>query len=379
MVPDGGRDVIAELVEPSERREDDLGLRAQVRRQEIREVRELEPRLVEVLGAKRVEPCEPRLDLTVLASQHFEDRRLARHVPTHQVIGQQTPDHGEGGTGTYVVDARHVRCSAGEAMTHSPSIRNRLIGVNVPPVERIVSGLAGGAAILAGVSRRSRGGAALTATGVAAVVRAISGRCPAYRARAIRKGIQVRRTITIQATPREVYDFWRDLENLPAFMHHVEAVTVDASGLSTWTVDEGGKKLEWLAQIVEDSPGQRLRWESIPGGDIDHSGSIEVRAAPGDRGCELEVKLHYLPPGGLIVASTLYTFLRKLVGVQIGKELVRLRQLIETGEIATGARRVDDIEDEDKGALVATTLRPQPLPPVTRAETSRWNGNGGSR
>lgn len=259
-------------------------------------------------------------------------------------------------------------------MSHTSSIRSRIVGVNVPPAERVISGVLGGAAILAGVARRSPGGLAVAAAGTAAVVRAITGRCPAYRARSIRKGIQVRRAITIQATPREVYELWRDLTNLPRFMQHVEKVTVDGTGISAWTVHEGGRQLEWLAKIVEDTPGQRLRWESLPGGDLHHSGAIEVREAPGDRGCELEVKLHYMPRGGLIVASTMYALLRRLAGVQLGKELVRLRQLIETGEIATGARRVADLEAEDHGVVEAPGLRPQPLPPVATAQRSSWNG-----
>ena len=120
----------------------------------------------------------------------------------------------------------------------------------------------------------------------------------------------MRRAITIQATPRQIYDMWRDLENLPRFMEHVTSVTIEDGGISRWVVEQGPARLSWRAEIVEDVARQRLRWRSLPGGDIEHEGSIELRAAPGDRGTVVEVKFHYFPPGGLIVASALSAFSR---------------------------------------------------------------------
>jgi uncharacterized membrane protein len=242
-------------------------------------------------------------------------------------------------------------------------IRSRLLGTNVPRGERIVSALVGGALTLFAARRRSFVGIVSATVGAAAISRAITGRSVIYRARALRKGIQARRAITIQCSPREVYDVWRDLPNLPRFMHHLESVTMEGDGISRWVIDEGGRHLVWRARIVEDTPGQRLRWESLPGGDIATNGSVELREAPGDRGTEVEVKVHYLPPGGLIVASALHAFLRRLARMQIGMELVRLRQLIETGEIATGARRIEEITEQDKGVLmVAAEPAARPTP-----------------
>lgn len=266
---------------------------------------------------------------------------------------------------------------------HTQSIRSRIVGVNVPPVERIVSGLAGGALAAMGISRRSLGGLLVAGVGVAAIARAVSGRCPAYRMRAIRRGIHVRRVITIQCTPREVYDLWRDLTNLPKFMSHVESVTMEDANISKWVIKEGPKELVYRAEISEDTPGRRLRWRSLPGGDLEMEGALELREAPADRGTEVEIKLHYFPPGGLVVAGALYSFLRRIPRMQIGVELARLRQLIETGEIATGARRLEDIENEDKGVIEGTGLRPQMQAPVTTAQTSAWptahGTNGGAR
>jgi uncharacterized membrane protein len=237
--------------------------------------------------------------------------------------------------------------------------------------ERIATGLVGAAAIVHGARRRGLVGVLAAGAGTALVVRAITGRCPMYRARAVRRGIHVRRVVTVQAKPEKIYSMWRDLANLPQFMSHVKSVTVESANISRWVVEVGGKELAWRAEIVEDTPNRRLRWKSLPGGDISHEGEIDIRE-DGTRGTVLEVKMHYFPPGGLIVASALYELLRKLASVDIGTELVRLRQLLETGEIATGKRRVDDLPEDEKVMTVST-------PPATASAQTSAHSVGGGR
>lgn len=225
-------------------------------------------------------------------------------------------------------------------------IRSRYRGKNVPRWERLASALVGSGLVAAGVKRGSLGGIALAALGSALIVRGASGRCPVYRMRAVRKGLEVRRAITIQCSPTEVYELWRDLRNLPRFMQHVQWVDVDAQGISTWTIKEGPTTLTWQAEITEDSPGRRLRWRSLPGGDIDCEGTLDLHEAPGGRGTVVEVNLLYRPPGGLAAAGVLAGLLRHLPRIQLGEELARLRMLLETGELATGASHPAELTDD---------------------------------
>jgi uncharacterized membrane protein len=262
-------------------------------------------------------------------------------------------------------------------MQHAPAmqkIRSRIVGANIPTAERIATGVAGAAAIVLGLRQRSIGGFVSAGLGTIALARAISGRCPAYRARAIRKGIHVRKVITIQATPASIYSVWRDLSKLPAFMSHIKEVVDEGNNISRWVVAVGKKHLEWRAQVVEDTPNRRLRWRSI-GGDVSHEGEIDIREQAGDRGTVVEVKLHYFPPGGLVVASAFYGFLRKIVRLDLGTELVRLRQLLETGELATGARRRDLLDDDDK-AVSASGVAPMQPRAATSAQTSQHELGG---
>jgi uncharacterized membrane protein len=208
------------------------------------------------------------------------------------------------------------------------TIRSRYRGINVPRGERIASVVAGGVLAAVAVNKRSL---LLGALGAALIVRGASGRCPAYRLRATRKGISVHRAITIQASPLEVYQLWRDFRNLPRFMQHVSEVDVDADGISTWRIREAGVTLGWRAEITEDTPGRRLRWRSLPGGDLAHEGTLDLYEAPGGRGTVVEVRIVYRSPAAFA--------LRSLPRIELAEDLARLRMLLETGELATGASR----------------------------------------
>ncbi|MGE5186181.1 MAG: SRPBCC family protein [Acidobacteriota bacterium] len=232
-------------------------------------------------------------------------------------------------------------------MANDP-LRSRLVGVNVPGYERIASVAAGGVLAVIGARRKGVGGALLAVLGGGLVLRGVTGRCGLYRMRAVRKGIEVRRAVTVQASPQEVYELWRDLRNLPRFMAHVRSVELEADGTSRWVIEEGGRQLSWRAELTEETPGRRLRWQSLPGGDLDHQGILDLHEAPGGRGTVVEVRMLYRPPGGLFVAGELSGFLRDVPGLQLAAELARLRQLIETGELATGARNREELRADEK-------------------------------
>jgi len=255
--------------------------------------------------------------------------------------------------------AAHARMD-NRRLKSSPNsdIRSRIAGVNIPRWERIAGAILGGGLVGLGlggaIQRRSVGGrlagSTLATLGAGLLVRGLSGRSGVYRMRAVRKGIEVRRAITIQATPAEVYELWRDLANLPRFMEHVKSVVVESERISRWTIQEGPKTLSWRAEITEDSPGRRLRWRTLPGAAIEHEGVLDLYEATGGRGTVVEVRMRYKPPGGVFVMGMLSGTLRKLPGLQLAGELARLRMLIETGELATGAKNPGELAPTERFA-----------------------------
>jgi uncharacterized membrane protein len=197
-------------------------------------------------------------------------------------------------------------------------IRSRLVGINVPTAERIASVAIGSAFAFVGVRRRDIAGFVLAAIGGALVARGVTGRCGLYRMRAARKGIEVRRAVTVQASPGEVYELWREMRG---------------------SVD-----------VLEDAPARRLRWRSLPGDELRFEGTLDLIEAIGDRGTIVDVRILYRPRGGLVVSGMLGNYLRKLHGIELAEELARMRMVLETGELATGAMTARD--------AIAEELRP---------------------
>jgi uncharacterized membrane protein len=233
-------------------------------------------------------------------------------------------------------------------MDTNRDIRSRLVGTNIPRWERIASAVIGGGLVGVGVRRGSLTGVLLALVGAEGLRRGITGRCAFYRMRAVRKGVEFRRAVTIQCTPYEAYALWRDLRNLPRFMEHVDAIELETDRISRWVVSQGPKTFTWRAEIIEDTPGRRLRWKSLEGSDIEHEGTVDLMEAPGGRGTIVDVRMRYWPPGGLPIAAMLFGPLRRVPGMQLGEELARLRMLIETGELATGARNPGELRANEK-------------------------------
>ena len=138
-------------------------------------------------------------------------------------------------------------------------IRSR---VNVGRVERGIS-LASGLALLAyTVSRRPRLGLPLGLDAGYMIYRGATGHCVFYQMLGINRsevngheGIRVERSVTVNRPKEELYQMWRDFENLPRFMEHLESVRVDdaVSGRSQW-VAKGplDRNVAWEAEIIEE-------------------------------------------------------------------------------------------------------------------------------
>jgi uncharacterized membrane protein len=151
---------------------------------------------------------------------------------------------------------------------------------------------------------------------------------------ATRQGkVHVKRAVTIRKSREELYSFWRNFENLPRFMYHLEEVRVLGSGRSHWRAKApAGMTVEWDAEVIDDRPNERIAWRSLPNADVPNWGSVEFRRAPGDRGTEVHVQIHYDPPGGKL-SALIAKFFGEEPGEQVADDLRRLKQVMEVGEI----------------------------------------------
>jgi len=239
--------------------------------------------------------------------------------------------------------------------------------MNVGRVERIASAVGGGALIGYAIKKRSAGSAVLGLLGAGLLYRGATGQCEAYRQLGINtagtgdeevaRDVHVEKSITINASPKELYSFWRDLENLPRFMENLQSVRDLGGDRSHWVaIGAGGKEVEWDAEIYNEKEGELIAWRSLPGADVTNAGSVHFEEAPGGRGTRLKVVLNYNPPGGK--AAVLFAKLfGQAPGQLIEHNLRRLKQLIETGEIPTTEGQPSGREAARESDLDAATAK----------------------
>ena len=215
---------------------------------------------------------------------------------------------------------------------------------NVGQTERIVSLAAGSILALLGVRRRDALGLLIGGVGGGLVYRGATGHCHTYQALGIdstkgetQGGIHVSQSFLIDKSPEDLYAYWRNFENLPQIMSHLESVRVLQDGRSHWVATAPaivGGKVEWDAEITADEPYRRIEWRSLPGSIVEHRGSVEFVRAPGDRGTAVRVVMDYSPPAG-----RLGHWVAKLFGEapdqQIREDLRNFKRTMEVGEVPT--------------------------------------------
>ena len=147
--------------------------------------------------------------------------------------------------------------------------------------------------------------------------------------------MHVETSIIIDKSRQQLYSFWREFKNLPLFMKHLESVTSTDEGRTHWVAKGiGGIKVEWDAEIYNEIENELIAWRSVDNTDVVNAGSVRFQAAPTGHGTYVRVTLNYNPPAGS-VGATLGQLLGAEPGQLIKEELRRLKQLMETGEIAT--------------------------------------------
>ena len=148
-----------------------------------------------------------------------------------------------------------------------------------------------------------------------------------------KQGIHAKASCIVNREPEEVYSFWRNFENFPRFMRHVESVQDLGDGRYHWVVKgPAGMTVEWDAMTVADDPGTVITWRSQENADVDNAGAVRFERAPGGRGTIVKVNLEYNPVGGVLGATV-----AKLFGEepeqQLDDDLRRFKQIIEVGEV----------------------------------------------
>jgi uncharacterized membrane protein len=174
----------------------------------------------------------------------------------------------------------------------------------------------------------------------------------------------VKAAITVWRPREEIYAFWHDFQNLPRFMAHLEAVEPAGENHSHWKAKAPtGGTVDWDAEVVMDLPNELIAWRSLPGADVENSGTVRFQPAPGGAGTEIRLDMEYKPPGGSVGVT-----LAKLFGEeprqQVEDDLRRFKQVLEAGEVVRS-------DGSPEGAMARRQLKQRPAHPLAPSKNGR--------
>jgi uncharacterized membrane protein len=224
---------------------------------------------------------------------------------------------------------------------------------NVAEVERWASTLGGAALAVVGLRQtlqqdRRLGGAMLAVAGSGLIIRGATGHCPVYAAAGIStsrddtrdalggsRGINLEEVVTINRPVAELFDFWREFENLPRFMHNLASVRRLDARRSHWVAKApAGRTVEWDAEIINEIPNELIAWRTLEGSEVVSAGSVHFRPGPRGRSTEVRVRMQYSPPLGKVGAAVAWLFGQE-PSQTIREDLRRFKELMEAGEVPT--------------------------------------------
>jgi uncharacterized membrane protein len=152
---------------------------------------------------------------------------------------------------------------------------------------------------------------------------------------------EAKRVVTVGKTPDELYRLWRDPQTPSRVTGDAVEVAVRDEKHAHWTLHGPlGRTFEWDTELVEERPGELLRWRSLPDAAVPSEGTLTFRPAPRNLGTEVVLEVRYSSPDGLLgaVSSVLPGFVPEAA---IGTALRRFKSLAETGRVVTSDTRPD--------------------------------------
>jgi uncharacterized membrane protein len=138
---------------------------------------------------------------------------------------------------------------------------------------------------------------------------------------------RVESSVVVEAPVSRVYEYWRDLENLPNFMTNVEEVRATGPDRTHWVLKGPlGAKMEFDAETTQEEENRALGWNSVDG-NVETSGQVRFQELGPER-TRVEVTMNYAdPPGGRLgeVGSRLVSNPQ----VMVDQDLYNFKEIIE--------------------------------------------------
>jgi uncharacterized membrane protein len=114
--------------------------------------------------------------------------------------------------------------------------------------------------------------------------------------------VRIRWRTTVPKPPAEAWQFWSNLEHLPAFVPGLVSVTALDHLHHEWTA--GGGALRWRSVTVDARPGERLAWQAVPGSSVLCAGHIQLQGRRNGRETRVRLDAWYLALPAVVAAAT---------------------------------------------------------------------------
>lgn len=207
---------------------------------------------------------------------------------------------------------------------------------NVGTTDRLVSSAAGLLLAYAGARTIKKGGISLLLPASYLLWRGATGYCHMYNLTGIdttegAKPFLFTQHITIKKGRKQVYKYWRKLENLPHIMTHIAKVEDLSNNKYRWEAEFNKQHFSWNAQIIEDIPNEKISWTSVDSPDVENAGTVEFIDSP-QGGTELRVTISYKPAKSKMDRILAHAF-NPIFKRKIMQDLCEFKQKVEAGEI----------------------------------------------
>jgi uncharacterized membrane protein len=104
----------------------------------------------------------------------------------------------------------------------------------------------------------------------------------------------VMESIEVEAPVTTVYNQWTQFEEFPRFMEGVDSIEQLDDRHLHWTASHGGKRHEWDAEIVDQTPDTRVAWRDVSG--TTNEGEVTFEPLGTDR-TRVNVRMDWEPEG----------------------------------------------------------------------------------
>jgi uncharacterized membrane protein len=144
----------------------------------------------------------------------------------------------------------------------------------------------------------------------------------------------IQESIEVDVPLTTAYNQWTQFEEFPRFMEGVESIEQLDDRRLHWVAAHGGKRHEWDAEIVDQTPDTRIAWRDVKG--KMNAGEVTFERL-GEARTRVDVHMDWEPEGVKEEIGSLLGFDKR----RVKADLARFKEFIEERGRETGAWRGD--------------------------------------